>query len=120
MKNILAFIVTLASVAGCASTPDIGNVIPMEGGIYQGDGTGASSDSAMKSALYTAEATCKEQRKRHVIVSQKTQYKGLVSKETNRTIDSAAQALANMTGRLIPTMSNDDDYQISLTFKCES
>jgi len=120
MKKSIAFILSLAFIGGCASTPDIGNVIPMEGGIYQGDGTGPSSESAMKSALYTAEATCKQQRKRHVIVSQKTQYKGVVSKETNRTIDSAAQVLANMTGKMIPTMSNDDDYQISLTFKCES
>jgi hypothetical protein len=120
MKKVFALILTLAAVSGCASAPDIGNVIPMEGGIYQGDGMGASSESAMKSALYTAEATCKQQRKRHVIVSQKTQYKGVVSQETNRAIDGAAQALANLTGKWTPSLSNDDDYQISLTFKCES
>jgi hypothetical protein len=120
MKKIFAFIAILASVTGCASTPDIGNVIPMEGGIYQGEGQGSSSESAMKSALYTAEATCKAQGKRHVVVSQKAQYKGVVSQETNRAIDGAAQALANITGKWTPSLSNDDDHQISLTFKCES
>jgi hypothetical protein len=120
MKKTLAAFLALATLAGCASTPKMGNVMPLEGGIYQVDGLGSTSEIALQSALYSAETTCKDQHKRHVVTGQKTQYKGLVSQDTNRAIDSAAQVVANITGSWVPTLSNDDDHRITLTFKCEA
>lgn len=118
MWKILLIAAGLAVLGGCAS-PKLGNVLPMEGGVYQVDGLAANSDDAMKSALYTAEKSCSAQNKRHVIVGQKTQYKGVLSQDTNRTVENVAQTVATMTGKWIPTLSSDDDYRITLTFKCE-
>jgi hypothetical protein len=119
MKITLIAAIVLA-LTGCASSPQLGNVIPQAGGVYQVAGAGSTSDIAMKSALYTAETTCKPLRKRHIVTGQKTLYKGTVSEDTNRTVNNAAQVLATVTGRWVPTLSSDDDYQITLTFMCEA
>lgn len=118
MKKTLVAFAAFVALAGC-STPQMGNVLPMQGGLYQVDGVGAASDDAMKSALYSADTTCKGLNKHHVITGQKTTYKGVVSQDTNRALDTAAQVLASATGKYLPSLSNDDDYRITLTFKCE-
>lgn len=120
MKKTLLTVSTILALAGCASTPEMGNVIPQAGGIYQVAGLAESNEIALKSALYSAETTCKAQRKRHVVTGKQTKYKGTVSEDTNRSVNSAAQVLANVTGKWVPTLSNDDDYQITLTFTCEA
>lgn len=120
MKITLLLSASILALAGCASAPKMGNVIPQAGGVYQVAGVGESSEVALKSALFSAETTCKAQRKRHVITGQKTQYKGVVSEDTNRTVNAAAQVIANVTGSWVPSLSNDDDYQLTLTFACEA
>jgi hypothetical protein len=118
MKTKLIAVTAAIILCGCA-TPELGTVIPMEGGIYQVDGLSSNKDEALKSALYTAEKTCSAQHKRHIIIGQKTQYKGVVSQDTNRAIDNIAQAVANSTGKWVPSLSNDGDYRVTLSFKCE-
>lgn len=120
MKKTLFVLAAFAALAGCASTPKLGNVMPMEGGVYQVDGVGGDNDEAMKSALYSAETTCKGQNKHHVVTGQKTAYKGIVSQDTNRAIDTVAQAAFAATGKILPTLSDDTDYRVTLTFKCEA
>lgn len=119
MKTIAITITALIALSGC-TTPQLGTVIPMEGGVYQVDGLSSNKDEALKSALYTAEKTCSAQRKRHIVTGQKTQYKGVVSQDTNRAIDNFAQVVANSTGKWVPTLSNDDDYRVTLSFKCDA
>lgn len=51
---------------------------------------------------------------RFVVVDQKEKYKGLVSEDTNNVINKVAEVLP------IPTLSGDDDYRITMRFKCEA
>lgn len=119
-KMLLAIVAASAILSGCASTPTMGNVIPMAGGKYEVSSMGASQDEAMKSALYTAQTVCNERKMRHVIESKTTAYKGMVSEEANRTMNVAAGFLAMATKSYIPTLSGDDDYHVKLGFYCES
>ena len=120
MKKTI-YLATLAlALAGCASNPPLGNVVPQPGGVYQATGIGESNDAAMASALYTADTTCKPLKKHHVVTGQQTEYKGIVSESTNKTVNAAAEAINGLTGAVLPTLSTDDDYRVTLTFTCEA
>lgn len=119
-KMLLAIVAASAIFSGCASSPTMGNVIPLTGGNYEVASMGASQDEALKSALFTAESVCKERKMRHVIASKSTAYKGMVSEDANRAMDKASGFLMLATGAYIPTLSGDDDYQVKLGFYCES
>ena len=118
MQRALTVLLAILMLAACASRQR--NVIPLEGGMYSVTGLGANSDVALRSALNSARATCKPQQKHHIVTDQTMQYKGIVSQDANRALDNAAQKIADATGRFVPTISNDDDYRLTLTFKCES
>lgn len=120
MRKISFALVAVAVIfSGCASSPKMGNVIPQSGGKYEVMTTGESNDEAMKSALFSAESTCKQRNMRHVISSQSSAYKGMVSENANKTMDKAAEIVVMATGAWIPTLSSDDDYQVKLGFSCE-
>lgn len=111
MISRLCVVAAVAIVAGCASTPKLGNVIPEEGGIYQVVTTGESNDTALSSALHSAKTTCEQRQSRFVVLDQKTEYKGLVSESTNNVM----KALP-----LIPNFSSETDYRLEMRFKCET
>lgn len=108
-----------AFTAGCASTPPLGNVIPKAGGSYQVISTGSTKQEALASALHTAESTCNARKMRHIVSGEQTKYKGVVSEETNTTLNKAQELIAATTGAWLPTLSGSDDYQMTMTFSCE-
>lgn len=117
MSYLLAAVAVISS--GCATAPQMGNVIPQSGGKYEVLGTGESREEALKSALFSAESTCKERKMRHVVSNQSTAYKGIVSEESNKTMGKAAEIIGMATGKWITTLSSEDDYQVKLNFSCE-
>lgn len=117
MKKMIFAVVALA-LAGCASTPRLGNVIPEAGGHYQAIGLGGSSEAAVSSALYTAQMTCQPQHMHHVVTGQQMQYKEALSEGASRAISSVSQAVSSLAHAWGPTMSREDDYQITLSFTC--
>lgn len=119
-KNLIIAAALATLLAGCAAPTKMGNIIPQAGGKYQVVTSGESKDEALKSALFSAESTCKERKMRHIVTSQKTSYQGMVSEDANRTMDKAAGVVAALSGAWVPTLSNDDDYQITIGFACES
>lgn len=120
MSRNLYVVAAAVIVAGCTSTPKMGNVIPEEGGIYQVVTTGESNDTALSSALHSAKTTCEQRQSRFVVLDQKTEYKGLVSEDSNRAIDKVAGIVSAVAFIPIPTLSGDDDYRITMQFKCET
>ena len=93
-----------AFAAGCASTPPLGNVIPKAGGNYQVIASGSTKQEALASVLYTAESTCSARKMRHIVSGEQTKYKGLVSEETNTTMNKAQELIAATTGAWLPTL----------------
>lgn len=105
-------------LAGCAS-PKMGNVIPAENDLYQVISVGKTEDAALASALYSAETTCKQRRLRHIVLSHKTKYKGMVSAEADETIEKMLDIILNETGNKTPTVTGENDYLTTMQFKCE-
>lgn len=115
MKLLPLFVPLL--LTACAAP--LGTVIPLEGGLYVAQGVGPVRDYALQHALYTAEATCKGYGKRHVVTGQKVEYRGTVSESTASFLNNLSQSVATTTGKYMPTMTNPDDYKVSIRFKCD-
>jgi hypothetical protein len=120
MNHKYYVVVAAAIFSGCASSPDLGNVIPGEGGIYDVVATGEDNEEALSSALSSAKATCEQRQMRFVVIDRKEEYKGLVSEGTNNVINKAAEIVAATTATYVPTLSGEDDYRLTMRFKCES
>lgn len=106
-KIILAAAIVTA-VTGCA-THKMGSVVPQPGGIYQAIGNGYTNGESLNMALYSAETTCKNSQKRHVVKDQKTAYKGVFSENTNQLVE-----------RVTSIFSSKNDYTTYLDFTCEA
>lgn len=117
--KLAAAVALIALTAGCASE-QMGNVIPKPNNRYDVVGKGASEDDAMQMSLKTAEATCKSRNMRHVVLGHQTKYKGLVSEQTNKVINTGASIIAALSTKAVPTLSDEDDYQVTMEFSCEA
>lgn len=121
MKTIQALVVAAgiaAFVSGCATAP--ASVIPQANGTYQVIGAGGSKKEALDSALKSADSTCAARKMRFVVKDQKATYNGVVDESTNKMIDTAANLFQSLKGSMVPTLSGEDDHQMTLTFSCEA
>ena len=116
-SSYMAFIITIM-LAGCTA-PKMGNVIPAENDLYQVISIGKSEDTALASALYSAETTCKQRRMRHIVLSHKTEYKGLITSEAGEAIEKVFEIILKESGKQSPAVSGDNDYRTTMQFKCE-
>lgn len=103
-------------MTACATKP--ANVVPMAGGTFRTTGFGESQNEAQGAALKVAASTCSKSSKRHVVASEETKYKGVVSESANRSLNKVGE-LASLAGAWIPGLGSDDDYEVTLTFSCE-
>ncbi len=115
--SYIAFIAT-AILTGCA-TPKMGNVIPAENDVYQVISVGKTEDAALASALYSAETTCKQRRLRHIVLSHKTEYKGLITAEAGEAVEKVLEIILKETGNKAPAVTGENDYRTTMQFKCE-
>lgn len=120
MSRNLYIVAAAVIVAGCSSTPQMGNVIPGEGGVYQVIAKGESSDVALSSALHTAKTTCEQRSMRFVVLDQQAEYKGMVSEGANKALNQVSAIVAATTFQYVPTLSTEDDYRMAMRFKCEA
>ncbi len=118
-KNLYITCMVAAILSGCA-THRMGNVIPAENNLYQVISVEKTEDAALASALYSAETTCKQRQLRHIVLSHKTEYKGIISAEAGETIEKVLEIILSETGKKAPDVSGDNDYRTTMQFKCES
>jgi hypothetical protein len=119
MRTRLYIPLALAILSGCAASPKMGNVIPAENNRYQAIAVGKTADIALASALYTAQTTCKHRNLRHIVLTHKTEYKGMLAEGSAESIDKALAIILQQTGEQLPKLAADDDYRTSMQFKCE-
>lgn len=110
--------IAIAFISGCATTK-MGNVIPAENNLYEVISVGKSEDTAMASALYSAETTCKQKRLTHIILSHKTEYKGIISASVGESIERVLGIILKETGKEAPAIAGENDYRTTMQFKCE-
>ena len=117
-QNLFIMCIVAGLFSGCA-THRMGNVIPAENNAYQVISIGKTEDSALASALYSAETTCKQRQLRHIVLSHKTEYKGIISAEAGEAIGKVLDIILSETGSKTPDVSGDNDYRTTMQFKCE-
>lgn len=118
-QNLYITFILTAILSGCA-THRMGNVIPAENNLYQVISIENTEEAALASALYSAETTCKQRQLRHIVLSHKTEYKGIVSAEAGEAIGKVLDIILSETGSKTPDVSGDNDYRTTMQFKCES
>jgi len=118
MRHSLVIVLVAAAFTGCTTTK-MGNVIPAENDVYQVISVGKSEDAALASALYSADTTCKQRRLRHIVISHKTEYKGIISAEAGTTIEKVLEIVLEETGKKASAVSGENDYRTTMQFKCE-
>ncbi|MFC6051503.1 hypothetical protein A6M14_05930 [Acinetobacter sp. Ac_877] len=125
MKKILtissAFLATLV-LSACSSNPTMNTLaIQKADNQYEVTGLGKSEVLAKNNAVIAANKTCGKLTA--IISDQKTTYNGalksIVDEQTGKMIQAAASVLGTIAGKSAD-ISKDDDYQTTLTFKCEA
>src|SRR5690349_1512711 len=111
-----------AVLSACAgSGGGRGIVIPYENGRLVATAPGRTEDDALRDALAAAKGECKERRQPLAVVKQKTEYRGVVAREVVKTAEQLEEILAiEGSGKVIPDLSSDEDYKVSIDFRCGS
>jgi hypothetical protein len=116
-----AALLCLAGIlSACAAPGSRGVVIPYENGRMVATASAENEDDALRDALAAAKAECKERRQPLAVVKQKTEYKGMVAREVVKTAEQLEKILVEGSDKIIPDLSTDEDYKVSLEFRCGS
>lgn len=125
MTKILTLGAALAAVlvlTACSSNPTNTLAIQKENNQFEVTGLGKSQVIAKNNAVTAATKTCGS-RSTPVIVDEQSTYdgalKGVVDEKTGQMIQAAATVLGNIAGTG-NNINSDNDYQTTLTFRCQS
>ncbi|MEC7120013.1 MAG: hypothetical protein VXW65_08955 [Pseudomonadota bacterium] len=116
LKPILA-LCTAVLFVGCATTPSA-PVIQRDNNQFETTGMGKTRAAALDTALKAASKTC--QRSQAIVISDQTQYNGVVDEKTGRLIEQVGTAVGVMTGMKTPQIARDDDYAVTVKFYCKA
>ena len=124
MKVAYLPMVALSSLllTACASQPTTSLAIQNTNNQYEVTGLGKSQIIAKNNAISAAIKTCGT-KATPILVSEQSGYngalKGVVSEQTGRVIQAAADVMGGLAGK-VTGLSRDDDYQTLLTFTCRA
>lgn len=109
----------LIALTGCATQPPLPAVMMRENNQYEVVGQGPSRAIARERAVQAANTTCNRGGYAAVIASDQERYNGVLGEQTGRVIDNVGRAVGAVTGIRTPTMTRDDDYELTLRFYCK-
>jgi hypothetical protein len=52
------------------------------------------------------------------VVRERTEYRGVVAREIVRTAEQIEEIIAAGSGKVVPDLSSDEDYKVSVDFRC--
>lgn len=107
-----------AVLTACGAAAGRGVVIPYENGRLVAMAPGRTEDDALRDALAAAKDECKARAQPLAVVKQKTEYRGVVAREVVKTAEQLEKVILEDTGKIIPDLSSDEDYKVSLEFRC--
>ncbi|WP_269914721.1 hypothetical protein [Acinetobacter sp. HY1485] len=116
------FILLSLAFVGCATTsPNATVALRKVDNQYEISGLGKTEVLAKNNAALAANKTCG--RSTTIITQENTQYngvlKGVVTDQTGKLVQSAADIINSVTGKK-NNIQRDDDYQTTLNFYCKS
>ena len=119
MNHKFQIVLVTVMLAGCASTEEMANVIPGEGGTYEVVATGEDKQETLASALEAARSTCEERQMRFVVLNRKETLMGVVPVNGEDAGSVAAEVAARTAIEHTPLLIGDE-YRVTMRFKCEA
>ena len=119
-RSAVVLALSLVLAAGCARTarnPAV--VVPYEGGRFVATAFAQSEEGALRNAVRGAGMTCDERGRQVAVTRTTTAYRGVVSREVNQALATIEQILAEAAAEPIPDLSTDQDYKVSVDFRCD-
>lgn len=115
----LCVVLLCAVLSACAAAGGgRGVVVPYENGRLVAQAMARTEQEALRDALAAAKDECGSRRQALAVVKQKTEYKGVVAREIVKTAEQIEEIIAAGAGKVIPDLSSDEDYKVSLDFRC--
>ena len=74
---------------------------------------------ALGKAMQGAEEYCTRQRATPVVIDEQTKYNGVISEQTGRVVEQVGAVVGAITGVASPQLAREDDYEVSLRFRCQ-
>lgn len=116
MKKILAVALFATTLTACQTTTTA-PVLARVDATFDTTGTGKTKAIATQNALTAAKKQCGL--KNPIVIKDDLQYRGVLGEETDRLINKGAAVLGAVVGSKIPNLASDDDYEYSISFKCQ-
>lgn len=103
-------------LAACQSTPTA-PVIKRANSTYETTGLGSSKVAAQHAAINSANSTCGL--KEPIVITDNTVYNGVFGEQAGRAIEQMGSIAGSVLGTGSPDLTRDDDYEYTITFRCE-
>ncbi|WP_198336050.1 hypothetical protein [Psychrobacter celer] len=119
MNKTAAFGATLAAalaLSACQSTPS-SPVIQRAHATYETTGIADTKVKAQQNAIDSAQKTCRS--KQVIIIEDTVNYNGILDERTGRMVGQAGAVLGSIFGTGSPDLSRDDDYEYTISFRCQ-
>lgn len=122
--NRTLLLVAAASLSACgtAASRNPAVIIPYAGGVTVATATGRSEEVAMHKALQGARMECDDRRQPLAVTKTTTAFRGVIAPEVSQTVSKVGKVIEGTTGTPapVPDLSSDDDYKVSVEFRCEN
>lgn len=113
MSCVLAAALALSACQSTTSSP----VIQRSSGTYETTGIGSSKVKAQQNALDSANKTCRS--KQVIVLNDTVKYNGILGEGAGRMIDQVGSVVGGIFGTGSPELSRDDDYEYTISFRCQ-
>ena len=107
---------TILTLSACQSTPS-SPVIQRANSIYETTGISDTKVKAQQNAIDSAQKTCRS--KQVIIVEDSVQYNGILNERTGRMVGQMGAVVGSIFGTGTPNLSRDDDYEYTISFRCQ-
>ena len=118
MKRIAVLSVVTVVAACAARTGGNGVVIPYENGRLVSTASARTEHDALVDALAAAKDECATRKQSLAVVKETTEYRGVVDREVVKSVKQIEEIITEGAGKIVPDLSTDEDYKVSLEFRC--
>ena len=109
-------VITMFGLTACQSTPTA-PVMQRADSTFETTGLGNTKVQAQKNALESAKHTCGM--RQPIVLTNNVTYNGVLDERTGRMIDQVGTVVGAVLGAKSPDLSRDDDYEYTITFRCQ-
>lgn len=111
-----AITIAALGLSACQTTPTA-PVIQRANSTFETTGVGKTKVEAQEVALASAKKTCGM--RQAIVLKDDLKYNGVFDERTGRMIDQVGSIAGVVLGTNKPNMSRDDDYEYTISFRCQ-